>query len=498
MKVSMLPCSGSYPLLFPMAESYGMMASGESTSINSSHHGRGGGPPSQIFHDFPMITSSSPKMARILNEAKKFAQSQSCILIQGESGTGKELMASSIHKLSSRADQPFITLNCSAIHEGVLESELFGHVKGAFTGAEKTKEGFFSLARGGTLFLDEIGDMPLRLQAKLLRVLQNQTYHPVGSTEICQTDVRIIAATNVDLALAVKKKRFRLDLYYRLNVLPIEIPPLRERLEDLALLVSVLIKKADAELCSASTHKTTSITHVITDACLDRLKLYPWPGNIRELENLMMRMVISQDIDGPLDVVDLPTKYQMLGCDTQKHSLVHSGMPTYYWQPNEPTSEDRHHTTYQRPIDPRQQIDDDVKNLPHSDYRDHLTEMGDGKLSDGLVRHGAYRDPGGLRGSELSYSPPIGSSQKKFFLHDITHSLTLPAAGINLTEDMKNLEKHLIDQALAVTGQNKNKAAHLLGIKRTTLVEKIKKIKNSAMAGSKNNGKKTAISSVNP
>jgi len=184
-------------------------------------------------NSFPEIIGRSIPMMNVLETVSKVARSDSAVLIYGESGTGKELIAKALHRLSPRADKAFVAINCSAIPELLLESELFGYEKGAFTGADKRRAGKFEHASGGTIFLDEIGDMPAQLQAKLLRVLQEKRFTPIGSNESREADVRIIAATNVDLESAVKKQTFRLDLYYRLNVLPVQLPALRERSEDI-------------------------------------------------------------------------------------------------------------------------------------------------------------------------------------------------------------------------------------------------------------------------
>ena len=184
------------------------------------------------------IKGQSTVMEKVLQTVAKVARSDSPVLINGESGTGKELIARAIHRLSPRVSRRFVAINCSAIPENLLESELFGHVKGAFTGAEGRRKGYFEEANGGTIFLDEIGDMPWRLQAKLLRVLQEKQFSPIGSNETKQADVRVVAATNVNLEKAVADKNFRLDLFYRLNVLPVRVPSLKERSEDVSILLN--------------------------------------------------------------------------------------------------------------------------------------------------------------------------------------------------------------------------------------------------------------------
>lgn len=219
---------------------------------------------------------------------KRIAPTDSSVLILGESGVGKELFAEQIHLHSSRRHRPLIRVNCAALPEHLLESELFGHVKGAFTDASQERRGRFELADGGTIFLDEIGDLPLSIQAKLLRVLQSKTFEKVGSSETISVDVRIIAATNRDIEAAVEKGSFRKDLYYRLNVLPLYIPPLRQRTEDIVALANFFLKKFNRE--------TKKQIRGFSDQAMETLLSYTWPGNVRELENTIERaVVISKD-----------------------------------------------------------------------------------------------------------------------------------------------------------------------------------------------------------
>ena len=220
----------------------------------------------------------------VFENVERVAPTDSTVLIQGETGTGKELIARAIHKISSRCGRPFIKLNCAAIPFDLLESELFGHEKGAFTGAIAQKVGRFEMADKGTLFLDEVGDIPLALQSKLLRVLQEQEFERLGGTRTHQVDVRLVAATNRDLADMVKRNEFRSDLYYRLNVFPIMLPPLRERREDIPLLVAHFV-----ELFGRRMGK--QIEHIPAET-LSALSSYDWPGNIRELQNFIERSVI--------------------------------------------------------------------------------------------------------------------------------------------------------------------------------------------------------------
>jgi transcriptional regulator with PAS, ATPase and Fis domain len=236
-------------------------------------------------------------MRQVFELTGKLAISEATVLITGESGTGKELVARTIHDLSPRAAGPFVPVNCAALPEDLLESELFGHVRGAFTGAISARQGRFQLAHGGTLFLDEVGEMSPKLQVKLLRVLQEREFEPVGSDKPVRVDVRVVAATNRDLHAAVKERRFREDLFYRLNVLPINLPSLRERTGDIPLLVTHFLR--------LHSHKKGLTVESIDPEALARLEQYRWPGNVREVENLMERLVILNE-DGVIRARDLP------------------------------------------------------------------------------------------------------------------------------------------------------------------------------------------------
>ena len=230
------------------------------------------------------LIGSSMSLCRVWNSIQMVAPTDAAVLIQGETGTGKELVARAVHDESRRRTGPFVTLNCAAVPGGLLESELFGHERGAFTGALMQTTGRFQLAHGGTLFLDEIGDLPLELQPKLLRVLQEQEFQRIGSTRTIHVDVRIVAATNQDLAQMVQNGRFRADLYYRLNVFPNLIPPLRDRCEDIPLLVRHFTTKFAQRM-------NRKINHIPSEL-MDVMRLHDWPGNVRELQNLVERAVI--------------------------------------------------------------------------------------------------------------------------------------------------------------------------------------------------------------
>lgn len=321
------------------------------------------------------LVGESPAIQAIFQTIEKVAQTDSTVLITGESGTGKELVARAIHENSARASKPLVVVNCGAIPSELLEAELFGHVKGAFTGATQNRMGRFELANGGTLFLDEVGELPLHLQVKLLRVLQTKQFEAVGSSRTVEVDVRIIAATNRDLEDAAAKKEFREDLYYRLNVIPIRIPALRERKQDITLLVNHFI----AQFNELTGHKVEAPSGQIMDA----LMAYDWPGNVRELQNLMERLVILKG-QGTVDLGDLP------------------------------------HRIFQKYAEGRPQ--------------------GSGALSE-------WEFP----------------------------RMVLPKNGVDLKAIVEAFENHLVDQALARTTGNKNRASDLLKMNRTTLVEKLRK-----------------------
>ncbi len=246
---------------------------------------------------FEQIISVSEAMEVALNIAGRAASSKATLLITGESGTGKELIARAIHQASPRKDAPFVAVNCAALAENLLESELFGHEKGAFTGADRLRKGRFELAEKGTLFIDEVGEMPLTTQVKLLRVLQEQTFERVGGTESIKVDIRIVAATNRNLEEMIEAGRFRDDLYYRLNVVRIHIPPLRQRKADIPLLVDYFLKKY-------ATENKKNIVSVSREA-MDHLMKYEYPGNVRELENIIEQAVVLSR-NPIISVPDLP------------------------------------------------------------------------------------------------------------------------------------------------------------------------------------------------
>lgn len=321
---------------------------------------------SELEAIFPDFVGKHPKILEIFQLIQSIKSTDSTVLITGESGTGKEVVARAIHNVSHRRKQPWVAINCGAIPANLLESELFGHVKGAFTGATQNRSGRFQLAGSGTLFLDEISDLPFDLQAKILRAIQNRVYEPVGSAYSLTLDARIIAATNQDLETAVSEKRFRQDLYYRLNVIPIYIPPLRSRKSDIPLLVKAFIDKF-----SQLNGKTFT---GISEEAMRCLMQYHWPGNIRELENLIERVVVLKRGEGVIELKDFPV----------------------------------HHFSNVR-------------------------------------------------------------------LDRFVASVALPEDGLDFNEAVNEFENELILQALQKTAGNKNRAATLLNLNRTTLVEKLKR-----------------------
>ena len=244
-----------------------------------------------------VMISQSDKMKPVFNLMNKVARTDSTVLIQGASGTGKELVARDIHQKSKRNKYPFVAVNCAALQDTLLESELFGHVKGAFTGAHETRMGLFEAADKGTLFLDEIGELPINFQAKLLRVLESREIRRLGESKSIFIDIRLITATNKDLAAEVKKGSFREDLFFRINIVAISLPPLRDRKDDIPLLVQHFLK----------THKTTMDEKKVCPDALESMMKYNWPGNIRELENLIENMMIIVD-DEKIGVCNLPEK----------------------------------------------------------------------------------------------------------------------------------------------------------------------------------------------
>ncbi|WP_090273393.1 sigma-54 dependent transcriptional regulator [Halopseudomonas litoralis] len=338
---------------------------------------------------FRSLVGTSRPIQLVRQMMKQVADTEATVLILGDSGTGKEVVARNLHYHSQRKDAPFVPVNCGAIPAELLESELFGHEKGAFTGAINSRAGRFELASGGTLFLDEIGDMPMSMQVKLLRVLQERTFERVGSNKPQQADVRVIAATHKNLEQMILDGTFREDLYYRLHVFPIEMPPLRERIEDLPLLLNELITRLENE-------KRGSIR--FSSAAIMSLCQHPWPGNVRELANLVERMAIMHP-HGVIGVGELPRKFRY--------------------------------------------VEDDQEDLRQ------LRDNGNGN-----------------EGDENPWNPGMPG------FNDLAG---LPPEGLDLKEYLGGLEQTLIQQALNEANYVVARAAERLRIRRTTLVEKMRK-----------------------
>ena len=354
---------------------------------------------------FRSLVGNSTKMKRVQKMIQQVSDSEANVLILGESGTGKEVVARNLHYFSSRREKPFVPVNCGAIPGELLESELFGHEKGAFTGAITARKGRFEMAEGGTLFLDEIGDMPLPMQVKLLRVLQERTFERVGSNKTQKANVRVIAATHRNLETHIDDGRFREDLFYRLNVFPIDMPALRERPEDIPLLIHELIQRIEHENRGAVR---------FTPAAIASLCRYSWPGNVRELANVVERLVILYPY-GTVDFDDLPEKYQIEG---------------------EPLAE-----VITAAISARPEAAASLKVSPAENY---------------------------------SQSPSSSNGQNNS--HDIQIKMdSIPEDGLDLREHLANLEYLLIKQALDEASGVVAHAAGRLKMRRTTLVEKMRK-----------------------
>ena len=330
-------------------------------------------------YDFQGLIGSSPQMQKVYGLIKKVSDTDATILIEGESGTGKELIAKTIHFNSSRAQNPFLPFNCAAIPRDLLESELFGHERGAFTGAINTRIGRFERANGGTILLDEIGELHPSFQVKLLRVLQEREFERVGGSKTIKVDVRILAATNKNLEKETRAGNFREDLFYRLNVIPLHIPPLRERREDVSLLTDYFLTYFSKKRKRENVRIVPEVVHLFMQ--------YPWPGNVRELQNLIERVIILSE-DGLIVPKDLPQRFQ-----------DYQGLP-----------------------------------LPRQDQ------------------------------SEVSIDP-----------NEPFREVLLPEQGVNMNGLVEEMEKSLIQQAIRKSKGVKSKAAELLGLKRTTLLEKMKK-----------------------
>ncbi|MFP4379109.1 MAG: sigma-54-dependent transcriptional regulator [Candidatus Sumerlaeia bacterium] len=393
------------------------------------------------------IIGKSQKMRELNELIERVASSSSTALIRGESGTGKELVARALHEKSKRSEGPLVPVNCGAIPEDLLESELFGHVRGAFTGAIAERPGRFLLAHRGTIFLDEIGDMSPKLQVKVLRVLQEHEMEPVGSTETLQVDTRVVAATNVDLERAVQEKRFREDLYYRLNVVPIEVPALRERKGDLPLLIKHFLKRFNAR-------QERQIEAFATET-IEILEAFPWPGNVRELENLVERMTILARTE-IVQPDDLPLKFRQWAKSV--HTAVSMARPAI--SSPSPTPE----MSMPNPPQPDPMA---FFQGPKPPSKLQPTE-GLSPEEQSFIRSASEQDEAAMAQSFSGENNSEGGNGK----HVIP---ALTDDGLDLSELVDDFERNMILQALEKCDGVKSRAAELLNIKRTTLVEKMKK-----------------------
>ncbi len=375
------------------------------------------------------IIGQSTTLAEVFRVLMKVAPTDSTVLVTGESGTGKELLVRALHTCSERIDKPFVPINCGAIPKELLESELFGHEKGAFTHAIRSRPGRFEIADGGTIFLDEIGEMDLSLQVKILRVLQEKEIERVGGTGIKSVDVRIVAATNRDLEQEVALGRFREDLYYRLNVIPLHLPPLRERGGDVLLLVRHFL----ARFCKKKKRPLLELTPLTARI----LSAYTWPGNVRELENFMERLSILAD--GPtIEVEDLPQK-------------ILNAVGAFEDLPELPIADSDIACVKSSPSD---------ASIPQATANDEiLTETATSAASH--------------TGQESALATASAENVSQGFVWPTLRHLQ--DFGMSLKDFLDAVEERLLNEALEKSDGVKNQAAELLKIKRTTLIEKLKK-----------------------
>jgi sigma-54 specific flagellar transcriptional regulator A len=371
--------------------------------------------------DVKMPTGTCTAVTRIKQLIRQVAVFDTNVLVLGESGTGKEVVARAIHEASPRRGRAFVPINCGAIPAELLESELFGHEKGAFTGALSSRKGRFEIAEGGTIFLDEIGDMNPTMQVKLLRVLQERVYERVGSCVSQRSNVRVIAATHRNLEEAIAQGSFREDLYYRLNVVPIEMPPLRERIDDLPVLIEALVER----LTAAGQPPVQ-----FSAAALAALRTYRWPGNVRELGNLLERMAVQHG-GHVVGIAELPARYRPV-----------------QWDANEAVSE---------PIL--------IASIPAPEL---LAPALDAALEDSPGAAAPGTDAVMPRAEGEDEPPPMDPALTDALLAELP-------AGFDLRDYLESLERRLIERALQSAGGTVAHAARLLGLRRTTLVEKLRK-----------------------
>jgi len=398
-------------------------------------------------YGFGGIIGKSKLMLEIFRLVEKVANTRANVLVTGESGTGKELIAKAIHYSGPRSQGPFVAVNCSALAETLLESELFGHEKGAFTDAHVTRKGRFELSHKGTLFLDEIGDMPGSLQAKLLRVLQERKFERVGGSETIETDVRVIAATNQDLKREVKAGRFREDLFYRLNVVRIHVPPLRERTDDLPLLVTHFIKKYSAE--------NDKLDLKVSPEALRRVYAYPWPGNVRELENAVERAVILCSGD-TIQAEDLPE-------DLSKSEGAEQGLTL------------------------EQDIDVEAFIPPPLGLNEALEAVEKGLLHRAMRRANNVQSHAakllGIKKNVMQYKIKK-YSLKNLNIEELEQEMGLEFQAaryipdsMGLSQALETVERKMIQRAMTQADNVQARAAEILGIKKSLMQYKLKKYK---------------------
>jgi sigma-54 specific flagellar transcriptional regulator A len=427
-------------------------------------------PDGTVAHIYPdgLVCGPQSPLVDVRRTCLRVAASQATVLLTGETGTGKEVFARLIHAHSPRAKRPFVPVNCGAIPEALLESELFGYVKGAFTGAVHPRKGRVALAEGGTLFLDEIGELPLSLQVKLLRLLQARTYEPVGSSESVAADFRLVAATNRDLLAEVRAGRFRQDLYYRLNVCPIHLPPLRQRRGDVIALFEHFWR-AHGE------------RRPVEPGVFIRLERHDWPGNVRELENLVERVSVIaegtvirvQDLPPPLSE-DLAESAELPGVSPSEMDLL--TRPSVSLAPVPPVAPDPLPPPVVPVIPPPPPP---LSVVPDADLP-ALARVGAQAASPPEPHRGRVWEPSQGSHHNDQTPPPEMPTPAALLLDGVQAQHDLARAGalglpVNLPSLLRELEEAYIAKALAQTGGNKKEAARLLGMGRTTLVEKLRR-----------------------
>jgi DNA-binding NtrC family response regulator len=410
------------------------------------------------------IISQDTRLAQVLDTIDRVARSSCTVLVTGESGTGKELVVAALHDASTRRSAPLVTINCGAIPNELVESELFGHAKGAFTGAQGSRRGLVAAAEGGTLFLDEVGELPLSVQVKLLRLLQQREYTPLGETRAVKCDVRIVAATNRDLEAEVKAGRFREDLYYRLNVIHVELPPLRERRADLSLLAR--------HFCRVFSERAgRDDLRGLSEEALVAIEAYPWPGNVRALENAIERGVLL----APGPYVEAEDVFGRVARSLQKPTPAPAIEP-----PALPMVEVAKSVDVQREL--RALL---PSGAPPAHRTQFLPAMGISQpaLPPALAPETAATTASPAGSAALvatpagAAAPPVDNTAAGAVRRgsDPRFPRVLPESGVDLFNAIDSYQNNLIRQALTRTAGNRNRAAQLLGLNRTTLVEMIRR-----------------------